>query len=190
LEAPLVFFFHELVEVAFGALLHFLDGFALLGGLPRGFQLELQVPDLIPVLVAELEQLCLPLLDSCRDPLQLLLVGLLELSDVLATLQVHLLDLLLKHDDLSGKIELEVTRFHFLLLELVRDSLEIESELIGLDLGLHRLLGLRSGFSSRALPYLSAGAATCGQKILCGFGWRLQVLDDGEDDVGWIENLL
>ena len=83
-----------------------------------------------------------------------------------------------------------MTRFHFLLLELVRDSLEIESELVGLDLGLHRLLGPGSRFSSRALPYLSAGATTCGRKILCGFGWRLQVLDDGKDDVGWIEDLL
>lgn len=117
-------------------------------------------------------------------------MGLLELSDVLAALQVHLLDLLLQHDDLSGKIELKVARFHFLLLELVRDPLEIESELIGLDLSLQRLLGLWSRFSSRIIPYLSAGAATCGQKILCGFGWWLWVLDDREDNVGWIENLL
>lgn len=97
-----------------------------------------------------------------------------------------MLDLLLQHDDLSSKIELEVARFHFLLLELVGDSLEVESELIGLHLGLHRLLGLRSGIWGRALPFLCVGAAACGWKILRGFGWGLQILDDREDDVGGI----
>ena len=89
------------------------------------------------------------MLDAGCNPLKLFLVSLFKLLNLLFSILVDLLDLLFQNDNFSSQVQLEISGFHFLLLQFDLELLLLESQLASLDLGFALPLELPGLLSSR-----------------------------------------